>query len=364
MTTARIRRDAGFSLVETIVAIAIFSAAAVPVLCVAAGAQRLARAQPEMTDLQQRMRVVAGKIQRDVAMAGAGPAQGTIAGLTGYMPAIVPSRLGLRSADPELTAFADRLTVFYAGDDAWQASVSADQPTQSAVLQVNPADLGCPAAGLCGFTGGMRALIIDTSGTGVGHELFTVTDVAAGVAHASPNPPFSRTYRAGAAIVPVVQHVYYFDQPGRRLMLYDGYQSDMPLIDDVVDFRVAYFVDASATSVPPPDAAHTSCLYSGGPPAVSRLVHFGDSGLQPVTAAQLTDGPICGISPNRFDGDLLRVRLVRITLRLDAAADDVRGQGSLFARPGRSTSAYSLVPDYEVTFDVMPRNLQSGGGPR
>jgi hypothetical protein len=80
--------------------------------------------------------------------------------------------------------------------------------------------------------------------------------------------------------------------------------------------------------------------------------------------AQLTDGPVCGVSPNRFDGDLLRLRLVRVTLRLDAAADDVRGQGRLFARPGRSTSAYSLAPDYEISFDVMPRNMQAGGALR
>jgi type II secretory pathway pseudopilin PulG len=362
--TDRVRSDAGFSLVEAIVAIAIFSAAAVPVLCVAAGAQRLARAQPETTDLQQRMRVLADKIRRDVAVAGAGPAQGTIGALSAYVPPIVPARLGLRSADPELTAFADRLTIFSAKDDGWEARVGGDQPTGSAALQVDPGAIGCPDAGLCGFTEGMRALILDPAGTGAGHEVFTVTDIAAGVAHAPPNSPFSRAYRVGAAIVPIVQRAYYFDRAGRRLMMYDGYQSDMPLIDNVVDFRVAYFVDASATSVAPPDAAYTSCLYTSGSPLVSRLVHFGDSGLKQLSIAQLMDGPICGISPNRFDGDLLRLRLVRVTVRLDAAAEDVRGQGPLFARPGRATSGYGLAPDYEITFDVTPRSMQSGGGPR
>ena len=44
-------------------------------------------------------------------------------------------------------------------------------------------------------------------------------------------------------------------------------------------------------------------------------------------------------------------------MRLEAAADDVRGSGVLFARPGRSSSAESFVPDYEVTFDVEGRRL-------
>ena len=52
---------------------------------------------------------------------------------------------------------------------------------------------------------------------------------------------------------------------------------------------------------------------------------------------------------------------MRVTLRLQAAADDVRGAGALFARPGRSSSGYSYVPDYEVTFDVAPRNMTASG---
>ena len=71
----------------------------------------------------------------------------------------------------------------------------------------------------------------------------------------------------------------------------------------------------------------------------------------------MADGPFCGAGDTAFDGDLLRIRLVRVSLRLDAAADDVRGSGGLFARPGRSSSGYSHVPDFEVTFDVAPRNM-------
>ena len=37
------------------------------------------------------------------------------------------------------------------------------------------------------------------------------------------------------------------------------------------------------------------------------------------TAAILTDGPYCGSGDNQFDADLLRVRKVRVTLRMQAA---------------------------------------------
>ena len=56
-----------------------------------------------------------------------------------------------------------------------------------------------------------------------------------------------------------------------------------------------------------------------------------------------------------------RTRLVRVTLRVEAAAASLRGPaGPLFARAGTSTTAERYVPDREVQFDVAPRNLESG----
>ena len=76
-----------------------------------------------------------------------------------------------------------------------------------------------------------------------------------------------------------------------------------------------------------------------------------------LTAGRWSTVPFVAPARLAFDGDLLRIRLVRVTIRLQAAADEVRGRGALFARPGRSSSWYSHVPDYEVTFDVAPRNM-------
>jgi hypothetical protein len=249
------------------------------------------------------------------------------------------------------------VTVVYVADGGWPSALSVDMAAPSDAVPVSATAPGCPASGLCGFADGTRALIVDTSGVGAGHDFFTVTGIAGELAHGAPNPPFHRRYDAAHSIVvPIVQRVYYFDRAGRRLMVYDGYRSDLPLIDNVADVRFAYFADPSPSSVSrPPDGAG-SCVYHAGSPPVARLESLGD-GLHQLTTAQMTDGPVCGAGPALFDGDLLRIRLVRVTIRLEAAADEVRGTGALFARPGRSSSGYSYVPDYEATFDIAPRNM-------
>ena len=351
--------DRGFSFVEVLIALTILLTAMATLLQLAASGQRLARSHGEATDLHQRVRVAAEKLQKDLALAGVGALRGALSGgLTAYIAPLLPARTGARAPDARLKAFTDRVSVVYVADAAWPSRLSLDMATASDAVPVSDAAPGCPAAGLCGFTEGTRALIVDTRGVGAGYDLFTVTGIAGALAHSAPNPPLHRAYEAGSSIVvPVVQRVYYFDRANRRLMLYDGHQSDMPLIDNVVDVRFAYFADPSPTSVARPDDGTSNCVYDAGSPPVSRLEDLGGAGLHQLTAAQMTDGPVCGAGPNLFDGDLLRIRLVRVTLRLEAAADDVRGAGALFVRPGRSSSGYSLVPDHEVTFDVAPRNM-------
>lgn len=320
--------EAGFTLLEVLVAMAAFAAALVPMLYVAGAGQRLARSQPEASDLEQRLRVSVDKLQRDLGMAGAGPLHGPLAGrLSAFVPAIVPARTGLRSPDAALSVFDDRISILYVPDGAASAVLTTTMGSVGADLAIDPASAGCPPSGLCGFVDGTRALIVDTARVGDGFEVFTVTSVVDALGHGPPNPSFTRLYGAGAPIVPIVQRVYHFDRPGRRLMLYDGYQSDMPLIDNVLDVRFELFAES------------------------------GVSGLVQLTADELTDGPVIGVSPSEVDGDLLSIRMVRVTLRLEAAADDVRGVGPRFRRPGRSNSAFSYVPDHEITFDVTLRNV-------
>jgi hypothetical protein len=63
---------------------------------------------------------------------------------------------------------------------------------------------------------------------------------------------------------------------------------------------------------------------------------------------------------NRYDADLLRIRRVRITIRVESAIEALRGPASLlFARGGQASSVHALVPDREVTLELAPRNLAS-----
>ena len=59
-----------------------------------------------------------------------------------------------------------------------------------------------------------------------------------------------------------------------------------------------------------------------------------------------------------IDADLLRIRRVRFTLRVQTALASLRGPaGLLFTHGGLSRAAGRTVPDVEIQFDVTPRNL-------
>jgi hypothetical protein len=86
-------------------------------------------------------------------------------------------------------------------------------------------------------------------------------------------------------------------------------------------------------------------------------------------ASMLTDGPWCPADvntsgdamPNKYDADMLRVRKVRITFRVQVANAVLRGPaGTLFRHAGTSHGGERYVPDQEIRFDVAPRNLNLG----
>ena len=73
----------------------------------------------------------------------------------------------------------------------------------------------------------------------------------------------------------------------------------------------------------------------------------------------LSDGPYCGSGPNEFDADLLRVRKVRVTLRMQTASPAFRGADTtLFMQPGhRRRAASATCRTTASPFEVTPRNL-------
>jgi hypothetical protein len=79
-----------------------------------------------------------------------------------------------------------------------------------------------------------------------------------------------------------------------------------------------------------------------------------------MTPPTVEDGPWCPdvVAKNRYDADLLRIRRVRFTLRVQTALASLRGPaGALFMNAGTSRAGNRVVPDMEVQLDVTPRNL-------
>jgi hypothetical protein len=76
-----------------------------------------------------------------------------------------------------------------------------------------------------------------------------------------------------------------------------------------------------------------------------------------MAASLLTDGPSCGQPPFRFDADLLRVRRVSVTIRVEAESAEFRGRGIGFSSPGVAGASTRVVPDLQTTIDVTPPNM-------
>ncbi len=82
-----------------------------------------------------------------------------------------------------------------------------------------------------------------------------------------------------------------------------------------------------------------------------------------LTSTQLPNGPWCpdGSIGNRFDADLLRIRKVRVTLRVQVGAKSMRGPtGTFFLRGGTASGGERYIHDQEISFEVTPRNLNFG----
>ena len=112
--------------------------------------------------------------------------------------------------------------------------------------------------------------------------------------------------------------------------------SDLPVVDDIAVLQFAYFLDPNPSRVPAPTTGQSSCLFEAGSPPLPLLRALGRGSFTPVSGRELADGPLCGSSDERFDGDVLRIRLVRVTI-------------------GASPPGAGGAPE-SVQFDVAPRN--------
>jgi len=191
-------------------------------------------------------------------------------------------------------------------------------------------------------------------------DTFTITNVQDSAGHLQHRGQgLSYPYDIGASITQIVQNTLYLDRTTNQLKKYDGHTSDLPLVDNVVDLRFDYYGDPAPPTLPKPTLGTANCLYdAAGNYANLPTLAANEGSLSLLTAAQLSDGPYCGSGDNEFDADLLRVRKVRVMLRVQAASPTLRGSDPAFFRnPGTAQGGERYVPDYIVSFDVTPRNL-------
>ena len=351
-------RDDGYSLIELLVSSAIMITITGAVFSLVTPSQGTAEAQPEVADVQQRSRVAADTLFKELVMAGAGPYQGSVTGsLINYFAPILPRRTGRISPDPAATFRSDAITLSYIPNTYSQTALNWSMPDVSTELRVNDQP-NCPAGQqLCGFTVGMEVIIFDSTGN---FDTFTVTQVQADAGHIQHRgQDLNHEYLAGSTIAQVESNTYYLDRSTRQLRRYDGADSDLPIVDNVVDLRFDYFGDPNPPAAPKPPAGVANCLYDTAGNLTGLPVLAADEGsLTTLSGAMLTDGPWCGGGSNMFDADLLRVRKVRVTLRTQAGVASLRGTDTrFFMNPGTSRGGERTVPDYTVSFEVSPRNL-------
>jgi hypothetical protein len=367
-------------------------------------------AQPEVSDMQQRLRIAVETLKKDLLMAGAGTYSGNnkLGSLGQYIATILPDREGNTDPDPPGTfkctttycgslGGSDTVTILYVPPTSAQTTIRSSMPNNSAEIKVNPQP-GCPSNDeLCGFKTGMQVMIFDDSGTS---DIFQITHVQTSALHMQHRgQDFSKAYSQDAYITQIAAATYWLKTDTvaetYQLMRYDGYQTDVPIAENIVGLAFEYFADPSPPvllkSVTDPKGPWTN--YGPKPPAVGVNVASDNWGagenclfmvsggvqvartematpLGPVNgplvklaSSKLTDGPWCpdGSIGNRFDADLLRIRKVRVTLRVQIADKSMRGPtGAFFVRGGTSRGGERYIPDQEISFEVTPRNLNFG----
>jgi prepilin-type N-terminal cleavage/methylation domain-containing protein len=380
------RREHGFSLLETLIAMSLMLIVTASIFSLMNPAQGNFSAEPEISDMQQRLRVGADTLYKDLVMAGNGVYQGGMNGsLMFFFAPVMPFRQGSTQDDPPGTFRTDTITLMYVPPTFAQTTMDPHGPSlNSSEIAVMP-EPGCPSGdSLCGFTTGMTVLMYDDSGN---FDVFTITNVQGSAMHLQHNNDkltYTNYNPDTTKIVQANYFEYYLKTDNAngvyQLMFYDGsLNPDIPVVDNVVGLKFDYYGDPQPpvaknsaspwlmTYGPAPKGLADNCLFTfgGAPTPTSRLADLGPStsALVQLTAAQLTDGPWCpsDTNPNRYDADLLRIRKIGVTLRVQAALAALRGPASaLFSHGGTSNGGSKWVPDQEIRFMVSPRNLNLG----
>ena len=380
----------GFTLVELLVAMAITVIVAAATLSFVRPAHDAFQVQPETADLHQRARVGLDALHRDLLMAGAGMyAAGATGPLHHALAPVMPYRAFGSDSDAARASYfnASAISLLFVPSTASQTTLSAPMP--AGVLDVSlDSPATCPAATatqVCGLAAGDQVLVFAGAGE---WEVFGVDRIAAGTAITLKGAPPMREFAAGANVTEARAVTYALKADSAsgafQLVRANGFDPAQPLLDHVVKLVFQYFGDAQPPRVIDESETPLRATYGLAPPALdqslagwpagencafgvvdghhrARLAALSPSAmLVEISPALFADGPWCpdAGARNRFDADLLRIRRVRVTLRVQTAVPSLRGPaGMLFTNGGLSRSGGRSVPDLEMQFDVTPRNL-------
>jgi hypothetical protein len=380
----------GFSVVELLVALLVTLVLSAGLFSIVAGSEGAFRVQPEAAEMQQRLRAAGELLTSALLEAGSGPSAPALdVPLGAVVPSVLPYRIGGRGADPPGTFRTDIVSVVRAQPGLGTPALATEMAAGSWTASVGPGPGCSPADAGCGLQAGMTVLVVRPRGDA---DLLGIAAVSgASVSFESRGPSSGRRFPMGSLVVPVLVDVFHLApasaSEGPRVMRYDGDLSDLPAIDHVVSMSFEYFGDPQPPRIRGEPGAGWPVTYGPAPPMLgeddeseawaagenctfavtagvqqSRL-SAGNTALLALDAGSLTDGPWCpdGAAAARYDADVLRVRKIRVTLRVEAGSDGLRGQSAaLFTRPGTAHEFPNQVPDRQVAFDVVPRSLSLG----
>ncbi len=337
-----VRPDAGLSLLETIVALALTLVVLGGLYGTLRPALLLNRSLPAMADAQQRLRHAFDRLHADLMAAGRGTTRVEPGPLRRMLPPIVPYRVGRWARDREHQQVrSDAITMLSVSTDGGAETRLLDAMTGSgAEVRLAPGP-GCARRG-CGYRTGDLVLVF---GDHSAWDLFRVRDTGETTLVLDQVGPTATAFAAGAVVAPVDVRHYYLDEEQRQLRRYDGWRGNFPMVDGLAGLQFRFFGRAPLA----------------GPPCGPEASDAPREPLQEMQLDRFTDGPWCGPAGSPFDADLLRVRAIGFDLRVENAAPDRPGSDRRLLAPGPAAGGGAVAPGYRVSVVVTPPNLEIAG---
>lgn len=220
------RRGGGFTIVELLIAMTVMTTCGAALLSLVIAGQRIAQAQPEAADQQQRARAAIETLGGALTRTGAGMERGAHAGpLVQYFA--------------PMTASADGgLTLWSVSGRGAQAALGSALAAGDVVAAID-ADGSCPAGqATCAFAANTTAIVFDASGC---HDAVRIETVSPAVLTLAPATR-ACAYAAGAAIAEGEVRTFRVDPASRQLIRRDeATGSSAPVLDNVAGMTLESF---------------------------------------------------------------------------------------------------------------------------